>query len=423
MSPSSRPIIIVTGANGGVGFGICERLLYQLCHSNPTDATAQAFAPPHPDSGSAPHDEQLHLLHPLQCDGLTLIMACRSTTRAEVAKSQLLHSLDARVAWLKSQPTYDGHAEKFRKNVDINVLCLDLADIGSIFQFSNVVVDKYPYISHLIFNAGLASFSRIHWPTAIWQVLTSPMNSVTAPAFYLQHTGELSVDGLGWVWQCNFFGHFILFKSLHKKLLSSPTRARVIWTSSLESSPAYYDPKDWQMTNNLHSYESTKYQIDIVATLLDTLALRDPTHTQPRHFIAQPGICSTSIGKALTTPLLDLIKVMLFYLARMCGSPHHPITPLKAAIPAVHLSLAPLLFITLFNSLPPKPSSKLNADVPPTPLAVRYGAETDRWGHERVGLTPVKEWQRYQPEAEFLLAKCNALYEQLSAVQRAKSAS
>jgi hypothetical protein len=33
---------------------------------------------------------------------------------------------------------------------------------------------------------------------------------MTAPVYVVQHVGELSVDGLGWVWQCNFFGHYAL---------------------------------------------------------------------------------------------------------------------------------------------------------------------------------------------------------------------
>ena len=61
-------------------------------------------------------------------------------------------------------------------------------------------------------NAGLASFIAIDWPLAIHQVLTSPMQAVTAPMFYSQNAGELSVDGLGWVWQCNVFGHFAMVR-------------------------------------------------------------------------------------------------------------------------------------------------------------------------------------------------------------------
>ncbi|KAF8632001.1 hypothetical protein AX17_004946 [Amanita inopinata Kibby_2008] len=349
-------------------------------------------------------------------------MACRSVKRAEAAKRELLGFLDAHIAMLKTRTDYDGHAEKFRKNLEIDIMYLDLADLGTVFAFANGMAAKYPYVSHFIFNAGLASFSRMHWPTAIKQVLLDPMNAVTQPAFYLQHTGELSIDGLGWVWQCNFFGHFVLFRALESLLSNSPFTSRVIWMSSLEASPAYYDPEDWQMKRNAHSYESTKYQIDIVAALLDKLAQRNLTHRRPRHFVAQPGICSTSIGKALVGPLLDMVKLMLFYVARLLGSPHHSIQPFKAAVSAVHLSLAPLAFISLISTAlsTERPTPNASSNVVEA-IPVRFGAETDKWGRERVGLTRVKEWKRYEVEAELLLAKCDTLFHKVRAAQVSKS--
>jgi 3-keto steroid reductase len=74
---------------------------------------------------------------------MTLIMACRSIKRAEAARVQLLNFLDARVAYLKTRPHYDGHAETFRKNVDIVVIQLDLAEIASVLRFADQVVSKY----------------------------------------------------------------------------------------------------------------------------------------------------------------------------------------------------------------------------------------------------------------------------------------
>ena len=45
---------------------------------------------------------------------------------------------------------------------------------------------------------------------AIKAVLSNPMVAVTSPTYYTQNKGEESVDGLGWVWQCNLFAHFAL---------------------------------------------------------------------------------------------------------------------------------------------------------------------------------------------------------------------
>ena len=44
---------------------------------------------------------------------------------------------------------------------------------------------------------------------------------------------------------------------------------------------------------------------------------------------------------------------------------------------------------------------------------VRYGAQTDRWGNERVGTTPVKDWVSYQSESAVLVKKCDTLYSEM----------
>ncbi|KAF8075838.1 hypothetical protein FPV67DRAFT_1469452 [Lyophyllum atratum] len=390
----ARPIIIVTGANGGIGFGICQRLLFQLCHTNPTDALPQPFA----------RDDSTSDL-PAECDGLTLVMACRSVKRAEAARTKLLGLLDAHVARLQRRPGYDGHAHVFRKNVTIDIIALDLAMISSVFKFADEVSTKYPYISRLICNAGVASFACIDWVACFKQLFKEPMNAVTAPAFYFQHQGELSVDGLGWVWQCNLFGHYALYRSIQHLLLASQPSlgARVIWMSSLEASPTFYDSEDWQLKKTAHSYESTKYQIDLIGTHLDRLALQDTGPLRIRHFVTQPGVCSTNVANALIGPVLDSLKVILFYLARFFGSPHHSIDPFKAAVAAVHLSLASLTFITLFES-----TAKKQANIT---HPVKFGAETDRWGAERVGLTDVKDWEGQKKEGEVLLGRIEGLFQ------------
>ena len=74
-------------------------------------------------------------------------MACRSIKRAETARLELLESLDAFVADVKTRPDYDGHAERFRKSVDIVVMRLDLADLSTVFSFEYELTSEYvPYL-------------------------------------------------------------------------------------------------------------------------------------------------------------------------------------------------------------------------------------------------------------------------------------
>jgi 3-keto steroid reductase len=87
--------------------------------------------------------------------------------------------------------------------------------------------------------------------------------------------------------------------------------------SSLEGSPTFYEPEDWQLKKTEHSYESTKYQIDLIGSQLDRAALREPNGgPRIRHFVTQPGVCSTNVSRALVGPFLDALKVILFYIVR-----------------------------------------------------------------------------------------------------------
>ena len=50
----------------------------------------------------------------------------------------------------------------------------------------------------------------LDWPVCIQQLVTEPIVALTSPLYKLQRKGERSVDGLGWVWQCNVFGHYVM---------------------------------------------------------------------------------------------------------------------------------------------------------------------------------------------------------------------
>ena len=69
---------------------------------------------------------------------------------------------------------------------------------------------RLPYVSHIVLNAGVASFHTINFWQCITQLFTRPMAAITSPEFYSQHSGEISADNLGWIWQSNVFGHFVL---------------------------------------------------------------------------------------------------------------------------------------------------------------------------------------------------------------------
>lgn len=143
---SAHPIILVTGANGGVGFGICKRLLLQLSHAHPPDAEPVLI--PGLDRAS------LSGARSTPCTGVTLILACRSVKRAEVAREQLYTALDEELERRMRAPGYDGHGQVFRPNVKIEVQYLDLASMSTVFAAATQLSKKCAH-------STLYSISRI----------------------------------------------------------------------------------------------------------------------------------------------------------------------------------------------------------------------------------------------------------------------
>lgn len=78
---------------------------------------------------------------------------------------------------------------------------------------------------------------------------------------------------------------------------------------------------------------------------------------------------------------------------RMFNSRVHTIHPFTAAVTTIHLMLAPLSFLAIFDR------------------PVRYGARTGRWGHAFVDVSNVKEWITHEDEGKQLVTKFDSLYE------------
>jgi 3-keto steroid reductase len=107
----------------------------QLCDKIPKDALPQFK----PLSASAPEPESY--------DGLTIIMACRNKEKAMAARTKLLTKLDDHIEKLRSRQGYDGHAERFRKNLEVNFHKVDMADVKSVFDFAGEVQARYVRVS------------------------------------------------------------------------------------------------------------------------------------------------------------------------------------------------------------------------------------------------------------------------------------
>jgi len=160
---------------------------------------------------------------------------------------------------------------------------------------------------------------------------------VVYPSYTVQRKGVMSDDGLGWTWQCNVFGHYILVRNyytlhmckelttvsagrmfqcrvLDAKLATSSTGpGRVIWMSSYMAEVHTYDADDWQLVDSTDPYEGTKFQMDLIRA---ELSRRAGPSAQVRHFTVDPGGVNSSISAALDNGLSTYMKILMLYLVR-----------------------------------------------------------------------------------------------------------
>ncbi|KAN0113442.1 hypothetical protein V8E52_007723 [Russula decolorans] len=412
-SGPARPIIIVTGANNGIGFGICHRLLHNVLQNSTTPDDA---SPLFPRSGA--EDEPQGIEYP--CAGLTLIMACRSRQRAEDARKKLLKLFEDDVARLllrssgREAETERRRVEKFCENLVVEVHLLDLASVQSTLAFADEVSRTYPYISHLVCNAGVAPFMGLSWSLLLRQLWRDMLDLnffgfMVCPSYTIQRKGIMSNDGLGWTWQCNVFGHYILCRVLEAKLAASRTGpGRVVWMSSHLAEVHTYHADDWQLVDSSDPYEGTKFQMNLIRA---ELSRRAGPSAQVRHFTVDPGVVNSSISAALDNGLSTYIKIFLIYLARWFGSLQSNVTPWNGASAAVYVCLAPLAFIPVFLSAAGVPVTQGGKEQKGDALPLCLHSVTDRRGYNSVALTPFHTWPQHEKEASRLVDRCEKLYQ------------
>ncbi|KAI0776581.1 hypothetical protein BD413DRAFT_644898 [Trametes elegans] len=428
-------VIVVTGANGGVGFGICHRLLVQLSYAHPPDAQRIFNV-----GQDAARDIQVPERPPDA--GTTIIMACRDPTRAADARAKLYAKLDQHIATLRKGSDEHAYANAFRKSVRLDTERLDLSSVKSVLDFGKAVSQKYEFISHLIFNAGAVTYSHFDILGFIYDLLTHPIHAVEHPRRNIQNNGVYTKDGLGYTWQCNVFGHYVLYRSVQPLLVAyarkSGTPARVLWMSSLDSEPRFDPDDDWQLTKTLHSYHASKFEVELIASELERRTLEAAEtgraerfadavapHGEVHHLIVSPGITSTNMSAGLNIPIPGWRYLMLaaFWLVRFFGSPHVLMSLYSAAVATVHIALAPLLAIPTVRGAPQLSPADVayphwhsyygrhsKAD-PPRVLALRFGSENDRWGRDWPGVIAVPVWEEHPDAPEKLLERIERLYQ------------
>ncbi|KAM4604960.1 3-keto-steroid reductase/17-beta-hydroxysteroid dehydrogenase 7-like [Polymixia lowei] len=205
-------VVVVTGANSGIGLALCERLL----------------------SG----DSQLRLC-----------LACRNMQRAEAARSALLHS---------------------HPYAHVDLLHLDVGSIKSVLTASKKVKARYSRLDYLYLNAGIMPNPQVDMKAFFKGLFSRNVINMFATAEgLLTQQDRLNSDGLQEVFATNLFGHFLLIRELEPLLCQAGLTSSVVWTSSSNARRSAFSLDDIQHKSGTEPYSSSKYASDLLSLAIN----------------------------------------------------------------------------------------------------------------------------------------------------------
>nr|MBI1228794.1 SDR family NAD(P)-dependent oxidoreductase [Cytophagales bacterium] len=232
-------IIIVTGANSGLGY-----------------ETALALAK----------------------KGAKMIMACRSSSKATIAKEKIQQQVP---------------------NADLEVMEIDLSSLQSVRKFAKAFQAKYKTLDVLINNAGVMA----------------PPYSKTEDGFELQ---------LG----ANYLGHFLLTGLLLEIIVKTP-QSRVVTLSSLVHKNGVINFDDLQSETSYNAMKA--YSQSKLACLMFSFELQrrleKAGNLQTISTASHPGIADTELSRNMPK--------FIYYLAKYTVAPFFTHAPSEGAKPTI----------------------------------------------------------------------------------------
>ncbi|KAK5174046.1 3-keto-steroid reductase [Saxophila tyrrhenica] len=355
--------VLVTGANSGLGFSICCRLIDEFLFTRP------------------------------QSQSLHLLFSTRDTKKGDSTLRRLNAHLQKTLK--EANASTPGISLLLEARIKLENVLVDLTRLLSVKALAKQLLTRGQHLDAVVWNAGIAGWMGIDYLAAAREVLTSVVQATTYPHFMICDVGalakpQLSGHGsvhtfpepaLGKVFTANVFGHYMLTHWLAPLMDAG---SRVVWVSSPSALPEAFEVEDLQGLGAKMAYESSKRVTDLMVLTSEGEASRESTRTfwggreegpRPRMYVTHPGVITTSIADI--SWILTLGMIAITYLARWLGSPWHCVSAYKGAVSATYAVLAPP------DQLPELEEREGKG---------KWGSACDVFGHERVARTEIEGW-------------------------------